>query len=506
MKANRSSLLYGTLVLTATGLFSQVLGFLYRIALSRILGAELMGLYQLILPVYSILSSLTVVGLTVAVSTLSAEYHARGNLSAVRQIRGTCLKIFFLLLAPLAAVTALCSDPISVHLLGDARTQLGLTMLLPCLLLTGIENLQKHAFFGVGNVRPPAFSEVVEQIIRATAVLGLLLLFLPQNPERTVGLITVGMVLCEVFSAATLTLLFRHYMGSGKEKPLEPKALRRRIFAIALPVGATAFLGNLMGSVNTILIPQRLVAGGATVHEAMGAFGVLSGMTLPLLALPSALIGAMGLVLVPKLAESAALGQKAVIRRRMNRVLLGTSILIMPAMALLVVVGPTVGGILFHEPMVGQFMTPLAVGMLLCCYQSVLSCALNGLGKQRAAARNIIISDGVHLIFTVFTVGKIGLSGYVIGFVVSSILGVALCWWDVHRATGLPLQIFNWMVSPALASLLTGLAANLLFQVLLAEGLTSLCASLWVLLFGTVLYLFALAAQGVHLLALFRLS
>ncbi|MEG1395687.1 MAG: oligosaccharide flippase family protein, partial [Oscillospiraceae bacterium] len=151
MKANRSSLLYGTLVLTATGLFSQVLGFLYRIALSRILGAELMGLYQLILPVYSILSSLTVVGLTVAVSTLSAEYHARGSLSAVRQIRGTCLKIFFLLLAPLAAVTALCSDPISVHLLGDARTQLGLTMLLPCLLLTGIENLQKHAFFGVGN-------------------------------------------------------------------------------------------------------------------------------------------------------------------------------------------------------------------------------------------------------------------------------------------------------------------------------------------------------------------
>ncbi|MEG2988237.1 MAG: stage V sporulation protein B, partial [Oscillospiraceae bacterium] len=95
---------------------------------------------------------------------------------------------------------------------------------------------------------------------------------------------------------------------------------------------------------------------------------------------------------------------------------------------------------------------------------------------------------------------------YVIGFVVSSILGVALCWWDVHRATGLPLQIFNWMVSPALASLLTGLAANLLFQVLLAEGLTSLCASLWVLLFGTVLYLFALAAQGVHPLALFRLS
>ncbi|MEG2455141.1 MAG: oligosaccharide flippase family protein [Oscillospiraceae bacterium] len=498
MKLDRSSMLYGTLLLTATGLCSQVLGFLYRIALSRLIGAELMGLYQLILPVYSVLSSLTVVGLTVAVSTLSAEYHAKNDPGAIRQVRRTCLRCFFLLLAPLAVLAALLSDPISVYILGDARTRLGLLLLLPCLLLTGVENLQKHAFFGVGNVRPPAFAELAEQLIRAAAVLGLLVVFLPQNPERTVGLITLGMVLCEVFSAVTLTVLFRRWMGGGPMGTLPSGALRRRIFKIASPVGLTALLGNLMASACAVLIPQKLVAGGATVREAMSAFGVLSGMTLPLLALPSALIGALGLVLVPKLAESVALGDQKTVSRRMNRVLLGTSVLILPAMALLVVVGPGMGQLLFHEPTVGEHCLPLAVCMALACYQSVLSCALNGIGKQSWAAKNAILSGGVQLLFTVFTVEKWGLSGYVAGCLASTVLGLTLNWIDVRRATGLRLRLFSWFVAPGLAAVLMGLNCNLLFQVLQERGVTMTPAVLVCLAFGTGFYLLALAAQGVH--------
>ena len=69
MKLNRSSMLYGTLVLTLTSIISQVLGFVYRIFLSRLIGAEVMGLYQLIMPVYSVIMSLTAIGLTVACPT-----------------------------------------------------------------------------------------------------------------------------------------------------------------------------------------------------------------------------------------------------------------------------------------------------------------------------------------------------------------------------------------------------------------------------------------------------
>ena len=505
MKLDRSSTLYATLLLTGTGLISQILGFFYRIALSRLIGAEIMGLYQLIMPVYSVLLSIASVGLTTAVSTLTAEYHALRRPVAIRQALGRCLLIFVVLVLCLGAVVIPASDAISVYLLGDARTQLGLVLLLPCLLLTGIENLHKHTFYGSGNVRPAAVTELLEQIIRAAAVLGLLLLFLPQNPERTVGLIVAGMVICEVFSAVTLVILFRCYMGR-RTSFTGPKPEWKRIASIAVPVGFTALLGNLMGSINSVLIPQRLVVGGADVSEAMSAFGVLTGMTIPLLNMPSALIGAMCLIMVPKLAQSFALNDQKTIRRRINRALAAASVLMMPATALLVVIGPTLGNLLFGDPRVGNYMLPLAIGLLLCCYQSVFACALNGVNRHGTAARNALISDAVQLAFTWFTasIPGVGLKGYVAGFLVSSAVGLGLNIISTVRATGLRLNFFNAFLSPALSALLMGLCINLLFRWMQHANLPLLLTLSFCTVFGIVEYLVGLQAQGVRIRELFH--
>ena len=203
----------GALFLTALSAISQVLGFFYRVVLSRLVGAEVMGLYQLVMPVSSVIMSLTAVGLTSAVSNLTSQHLALGNRRAADQTLSTCLKIFFLLLLPVGAVVVLGSDAISVYLLGDARTQLGLVLLIPCVALMGVENCHKHFFYGSGVVRPPAVVELLEQFVRTFAVIALLVLFLPQYPERVVGLIVAGMVICEIFSSCTLVILYRRRRG-----------------------------------------------------------------------------------------------------------------------------------------------------------------------------------------------------------------------------------------------------------------------------------------------------
>ena len=271
--------------------------------------------------------------------------------------------------------------------------------------------------------------------------------------------------------------------------------------------GLTALLGNLMGSVCAILIPQRLVAGGMEVSAAISAFGVMFGMSLPLLNLPTAFIAALGLVLVPKLAESAALGRRSEVHRRVSKAMLGTSVLMLPAMAFLVVLGPTLGAVLFRESSVGNYLAPLSVGVVLSCYQSVLSCSLNGVGRQPAAARNALISGAAELVIVFLTVGipGVGLRGYVWAFLISALVGVVLGAVSLRRATGLRLQIFLWITAPGLAALLMGLCINLLFRVLLDQGCDGLPAALVCLAFGAVLYLSALYAQGLPVSQLFRL-
>lgn len=480
---------------------SQILGFVYRVFLSRMVGAQVMGLYQLVMPVYSVLMSVTAIGLTAAVSNLTSRYMALGNDRAVGQTVKACTLLFLGVLLPVAGITAAFYDPISVYLLGDARTQMGLLLLLPCVALTGVENIHKHFFYGGGQVRPPAVAELLEQIIRAGAVLGLLALFLPQNPERTVGLIVTGMILCEIFSAVTLVWMYRRRMrrtrlrGPGEGR----RGLYRRIISMALPVGATALLGNLMGAVNAALIPQKLVAGGMELERAMSDFGVLCGMTMPMLSLPTVFLGALNLVMVPRVAGSNALGRMDRAHRDILHTLQTVAVFILPCMALMTVVGPQLGMLLFGQERTGQYMVPLAAATLCGCFQSVLCGGLNATDHQGTAAGIALICDVVQLALTALLMGRPGggMDGFVTGVVVSAVLGLGLSLWAVRRHIRLWVGMGRLLGLPSLAALLSWQTALLMNHWMQEAGAPPALQVGAVLVFGGMVYVSALLAMGV---------
>lgn len=491
-----SSFLSGALWLTAAGLFSQLAGFGYRIALSRMVGAEVIGLYQLIMPVYAALMSLTASGLTVALSTCAARSQALGDHGALLQARRRALILFFCLAGPLGAAVVLCSDPISVCLLGDARTRLGVVLLVPCVLLTGVENLHKHCFYGTGQFRSPALSEMAEQLIRAGAVLLLVRLAQPCSRERAVGAIVLGMVVCEVFSACTLTALFRRRLGEQCRLPAKASVPFRQLLAVAVPVAATSLLGTALGSLNAVLIPAKLVEGGAAPEAALSSFGVLCGMTMPLIALPTGLIGALCLMLSPSLSRKSALGHAGAVEHDLGRAVGAVSLLAAPALAMLAITAPYLAGLIFREPDAGAWALPLAVGTLLSCYQSVLGSALNGLGRPGAAAAAAIAADAVQLAFTFFTVGHCGLAGFVAGFAASSLVGALLSFAFLRRCTRLRLDVLGRLVCPLLACTLAALCMRPFLLWCLDGGMTRGPACALSCALGLVVYLAALQAQG----------
>ena len=399
------------------------------------------------------------------------------------------------------------SDFVSVVLLGDARTQLGLILLVPCVALTGVENFHKHWFYGAGLVRPPAVTELCEQLVRSAAVLGLLWLFLPQYPERAVGLVVAGMVICEVFSAVTLAVLYRRHRRGVLSGPGEPGAVRRRrIAAIALPVGLNALLGNLLGAANAALIPQKLVEGGMAREDAIAQLGVVCGMTLPMLALPTVFLGALNLVLLPRLARARALDRWDRVQQLAQRALSIVGVLALPAMAWMTVVGPALGQLLFGRPVDG-YLLPLAAVMALSCFCSVLGAILNGVGRQGTVAAISLLGGGVQLALTLVLVPLpgVGMGGYVAWALVSAGLEALLCLALTLRHTGLALRPLPWLIAPGLASLLSALTMSLLQRRLLSCGFGALSSAGTCLVFGGVLYLAALSAQGVELGRIFRL-
>lgn len=489
------------LFLMAIGTISQLLSFFYRVALSRLIGGELLGLYQLLMSAYSVMIALTAVGLTAATSNLSAQYLALGNRRGSDGVRRLAFQLFIVLLIPTSLVTVMFSDQISVYLLGDARTQLGLVLLLPCVLLTGIENIHKHFFYGAGRVVAPAVTEFIEQGVRAVSVLGLLLLVPPSYPERQVGLIVLGMVICEVFSATILVLLYRNWV---KKHPLigageAPSILRRRVLGMAVPIGLNSLLGNLIGAANATLLPQKLVEGGMSHQEAMTQFGITCGMTLPMLALPTVLLSSLGLVLIPRLSRSLALNRPDHIAHYIRRGLAAVSVTMLPALGIMAVIGGDLGVLLFQQEGVDRYILPLAVAMILGCYQSVFIMILNGLSHQRTTAVLSIFCGLLQLFITVTTVPKLGMWGYILGILLSTLVGTVLCSWRVLAETKISLQLFDIFTAPGLATTLMALCGNLLHRWLCDAGLPMVTSCGITLCFSMILYLAALEGQGVSL-------
>lgn len=487
-------------LLTVLGALAQVMSFGYRVVMSRMVGAEVMGLYQLVISAYGVVQSITTVGLTAALSNLTARYLAQKNRAGAVQARNTCLRMFFLLLIPVGAVVILASDAISVFCLGDARTQLGLILMIPCAALTGIENLHKNIFYGAGRPLGPALAELVEQLVRAAAVLGLLMLCLPQYPERVVGLILTGMVLCEVVSATTMLGMYRHdqsgtpLTGPGEDR----RECRRQVTAIAVPVGLNALFGTLLGAANSALLPQKLLQTGMERSQAISQLGVVSGMTLPMLAAPTVFLGALNLVLMPRMAAAFALNQRQEVGRLTGSGLKTVSRLAFPIMTMMVILGRDLGVLLFGREDVGCHLLPLAAAMLMSCYNSVLTGVLNSVGQQRTVAAISIFGGIVQLVCTMLFTGLpgVGIGGYVFGMVLASGLELLLHLWVVLKKTKVKPAWGSWFLIPGLASALAGATANLLILSLKGDGVWTWGANLAGSIFSVIQYLLALYVMG----------
>ncbi|MCD8367464.1 MAG: oligosaccharide flippase family protein [Clostridiales bacterium] len=497
----RESFVQSAFLLTVVGVVTQVVGFFYRMMLSRTVGAEYMGLYQLVMPVYGVLQSVAVSGLAVAVCNRTAAEAARQNSQGAARLLRTALWLLFAVWAMLAAAVVLLAQPLAKWVLGDGRTALALPCLLPCLLLTGVENLTKNYFYGFGETRIPAAVELAEQVIRAAAVLGLLWMLMPLDGAHTVAVIVLGMGVSEVFSSLVLTLTRWARQRRPDARPAqtgEARAARRSLLQIALPVGFTALLGNLMGSVNAILVPQLLVLAGYTASEAMEAFGVVFGMTLPLLNLPFAFVNALSLSILPRLTECCTLGRKAELNRYIETALFSISLLVLPLMALLVTLGGGIGALMFHEERVGELLLPLSFGAALSAYEAVLNTDLNGIGRQRQLAATSLLCGALQLGCTLLLPGSLGFYAYALGTAVRSLLGFWLRIRVIVRQGGAQIRWFPVLTAPALSALLMGLTVNLLYRSLRGSGAGLWAASLLAALVGCALYLATLLAQGVN--------
>jgi len=427
-----------------------------------------------------------------AASRLSAHYNAENRLEDAHRVVWISVKIFLFLFTLIAAIILSFSSFISENILGDVRTRASLLIVLPCLLFTGVENILKNYFFGTSHLKPPIISELSEQIVRFIAVISLLFVFKPQNPAISSALIICGMVISEV---ASVIILSRFY---GRRKTSKTPVFKK-IFHIAYPVSLTAVFNNLLSAANSVLIPKRLVAFGLSPDAALSEFGVLFGMTMPVVCLPFGLLGALATIIIPKMSEG--MKNLSYLRRKAGKIIHTTSLIAIPSMCFLVPFGKNLCRIMYGNPEAGAYMLPLCIATLFTFYHMSLTAVLNAIGMQKRAAIISIIGGMVQIIGT-YLVGyqSIGIAGFLVGDIISAVFCAVLSLIPVMRHLKLHLSFINWFLRPALSAILASLFSHFVYLVAIKDGISANFALIPVSVVFILVYLITLHVLGTSLI------
>jgi stage V sporulation protein B len=439
------------MILLAAGIMNRILGFIPRITLPRVIGAEGVGLYQMGWPFLIVILTILTGGLPVAVSKLVAEAEAEHNEARIRRILKLSLSITVGLGVIFTIICLAASKWITSHLLTDSRVYITFISMSPIIIIVGISSVLRGYFQGKQNMIPTALSQIVETLVRIVMVLVCSYFMLPYGIEYAAAGAMIGVLAGEL---SGMFVLLSRYRSHKKQTLVPAKASigttltpgrltgLRRILRIAIPVTGSKLVGATSYLLESILIAQCLAIAGVSTAIATAQYGALQGMVIPILLLPSALTFSLSVSLVPSLSEAAARKDMKTIHSRLHQSLRLALVTGAPFAVCMFVLAEPICMYLYNQPDVGIMLKMMAPIALFIYFQAPLQAALQALDKPGAALTNGLIGSVVKLALIYWLTSKpeMGILGAILAINVNIVLVTILHGSSVVRLLKFQLQ------------------------------------------------------------------
>ena len=456
-------LITGTFILTLTGLVSRLIGFFYRIYLSRLYGEENMGIYQLISPVIALSFSLTAAAYQTAVSKLTAELatkHTDKRHPLTKRPFWAALSISLPLSLLCTLLTYAMAKPIGLYLLKDARTIRLLQIIAFSFPFVGIHACINGWFYGMKKAGLPSLAQIIEQLTRVGCVFLMTSGDLARGVTPSISTAVFCLALGELVSMTVAILTFLPYFPRSNTSDLHqlpqpmssvmrqlPQSMPADIYhqrysstpstpscmfswheiyggllSMALPLTANRLTLTFLGSAESVAIPEMLRAYGYTTEGSLAVYGVLTGMALPLIFFPNALTGSIAVMLLPMISENYCQQNMKAVRSLTFRTLKYCLTMGIACLTGFVLLGPWLGEVMFHSALAGRCIRTLGWICPFLYLDVTLSSILQGLGKAGTIFGINVLSLLVRLAFVYLAIPLFGIRGYLWGMLAGQLL------------------------------------------------------------------------------------
>ncbi len=442
---SRHPILTGTLILSATNITTRIIGFLYRVYLSRMFDAEGMGIIQLSGPISAMVYSLSAAGMQTAiskcVSSISDTEKKKRN------------KYLYCGLFCALFTACLCSFFVyryavffAVRFLSESRTAPILRILALSYPLSAIHACINGYYIGKQKTLLPAASQLTEQLVRVATVYLCCTSFLSTGDTPQLAFTAWGVCIGE--AAALCVVFVGFYFGKHKNRqglkliphPLNETRILRSLFIISAPLSANRLAVNFLQSIEAVRIPLMLQVYGLSDSAALSTYGILTGMAFPVVFFPGAFTGALSAMLLPTVSEAHSKNDHKRIRSITTQ---ATFLVVFAGLLfglLIFMFSDFIGSVIFHEPLAASYIRALSMLCPIMYLNSVFTGILQGLGKVMTIFFINVTGLLLRLFFVFVYIPKYGITGYLIGLLVSQLYSTSMYLYQCYKLKQEPIS------------------------------------------------------------------
>lgn len=486
---SNNKFLKGTLILTVSSIVVKVIGSLNWIILSRVLGGEGIGLYQMGFPIYLMAITLSSAGIPVAISIITAEKLAQKDFLGAKRVFNVSLRLLFV--TGLVFASALFFGAhwlIDNHWIRDSRAYYSIIALAPAVFFVTFLASFRGYLQGWQIMTPTAASEIVEQLMRVVTMIVFANMFMPHGLAYAAGGASMG---AGVGAFCALLVLMWFY-GRLKQKlkadlqqqnPLatreSARAIISRLLRLALPVSMSSLMLPVVANLDLLIVPQRLEAAGFHISQATEFFGYLTGMAVPLINLATIFTAAMTISLVPAISESRALNDVFGIRAKTRTAFRVALIITCPCFVGMYFLAEKIAALIYNAPGAADAIQTMSVGILLLGLHQISTGILQGLGRTSIPVINMILAAAVKvfLSWTLTAIPTLGIKGAAMATVVDFGLAAVLNMIFIYKYTGFALS-FSGVFKPAVSAAAMGAAGYGVITLAVSWGAWAILAAI----------------------------
>lgn len=431
------------LTLTMFSVLTRCLGFLYKIYLAKIMSTTELGIYNITLSIYMVL--ITIVGSSIPL-TISKITSSNKILSKEKNTYYSVTSSLILtsILSILLCLLILISKPLLTLIIGGVLGYNIVITLLPSIIFTAIYSQIRGYLWGIENYFAVSIVEFVEQILRILFCIILISLQIFKSPVLAVG--TALSIACGI---STLYGILLYFKNGGKFK--YKNGYYKEIIKSSIPLTLVRLFGSILQPIIAVILPLELARFGISKNIALSELGIVMGMTMPLLSIPSTIIGALCMILIPKISSSDK--KTSELKNQINMYIKFTITCVFIFIPIFIALGEHICLFVFDNVYAGLYLKLSSWIMLPLGLSQITTSILNAMNQEQKTFIYYVISS-IFLIISMFILPKFfGIKAMLYGTGISTSILAILNIIKIRKLTNYNIKISKSLISHTLVSI-----------------------------------------------------